>query len=358
MIIQRYLQREILATFIGVALLLSLIFLSGTFMRVLSDASAGTYPAAVVFKLFALKSIGNLAFILPLTFFIAVLLALGRFYRDSEMTVLYACGIGPEQIYRSVMRVALVVALLLVFLALYLALWSKERSHQIFDEVRSRSQVEGIAAGRFNKVGAGDELVYVESVSSDHGELSNVFAYGKPDQIQQLLTARVAYQQDTYGQRYLVFVDGNRYEGQPGAADFKVITFQEHGIRLAERDVVTSEPPRQAISSLDLWHSSAAADVAELHWRLAVPISAILFGLLAVPLSRTSPREGRYGRLFIAILVYIVYNNMLTVGKTFITRGEVNPVAGLWWVHGLVLALLAFIVWRQQRLRGPRRTKA
>lgn len=358
MIIQRYLLREILATFIGVALLLSLIFLSGTFVRILSEAAAGTYPAAVVLKLFALKGIGNLVFILPLAFFLAVLLALGRFYRDSEMTVLYACGIGPEQVYGSVARLALVVAAFLAFLALYFAPWAEERSYQLIDEAGARSHIEGIAAGRFNKVGAGGELVYIESMSDDRRELSNVFAYGQVEGQQQLLTAQRAYQQESEGQRYLVFVDGNRYEGRPGAPDFKVIAFKEHGIRLIEREVITSERPRHAVSSLELWRSAANGAMAELQWRIAVPIITIVLGLLAVPLSKSSPREGRYGRLFVGILVYIVYNNLLTMAKSALAKGESSPLIGLWWVHGLALLLLVFIMWRQQRLRGPRRVMA
>ena len=158
MIIQRYLLRDILATFAGVALLLSLIFLSGTFVRILSEAAAGTYPATVVLKLFALKGIGNLVFILPLAFFLSVLLALGRFYRDSEMAVLAACGIGPGRIYEVVGKLAVVVAALLAILAFYFAPWAEERSYQILDQAGARSELDGLAAGRFNKVGVQGEL--------------------------------------------------------------------------------------------------------------------------------------------------------------------------------------------------------
>lgn len=357
MIIQRYLLREIVATFLGVALLLSLIFLSGTFVRILAEAAAGTYPAPVVLKLFALKGIGNLVFILPLAFFLGVLLALGRFYRDSEMTVLYACGVGPAQIYRSVGRLALLVAALLAFLALYFAPWAEERSYQIIDEAGARSQVEGLAAGRFNKIGAAGELVYVETIAEDRRTLDNVFAYGRVEGKDQLLTAQSAYQQEQTadGQRFLVFVDGNRYEGRPGSPDFKVITFKEHGIRLVEREVVSSDRPRHAVPSLALWGSADRGENAELQWRIAVPITTILLGLLAVPLSKSSPRAGRYGRLFAGILVYIVYNNLLSMAKSWLAKGEIDPLIGLWWVHALFLLLLLAVIWWQRRLRGTRR---
>lgn len=360
MIIQRYLLREIVATFAGVALLLSLIFLSGTFVRILSEAVAGTYPAAVVLQLFALKGVGNLVFILPLAFFLAILLALGRFYRDSEMTVLYACGIGPERIYRSVGALAVVVAALLAFLALYFAPWAEERSYRLLDEAGARSEIEGLAAGRFNQAGGnGGMQVYVESISSDRRELGKVFAQGEVEGRQQLLTAARAFQRvEADGERYLVFNDGYRYEGLPGAPDFRVIEFREHGIRLVEREVVARDRPRHAVSSLDLWRNGSPGELAELQWRIAVPLTTILLALLAVPLSRSSPREGRYGRLFVGILVYIVYNNLLSMAKSSVGKGEVSPWLGLWWVHALVIALLLLILWRQQRLPGPRRQAA
>ncbi len=355
MIIQRYLQREIVTTFVGVAVLLSLIFLSGTFVRILSAAAEGTYPAGLVLKLFALKGIGNLVFILPLAFFIGVLLALGRFYRDSEMTVLAACGVGPEYTYRVIGRLALLVAALLAVLALYFAPWSEELSYRLLDEAGARPELEGLAEGRFNKVGAEGQLVYVETVADNHQRLTNVFAYGDVNGVRQVLTAERAYQRTDpqTGERYLVLLDGHRYEGTPGTPDFKIIAFGENGMRLVEREVVASERSRHAISSLDLWRNGDTGDIAELQWRIAVPITTLLLALVAVPLSKSSPREGRYGRLFLGIVVYIVYNNMLSVARAALAKGESNAWFGLWWVHLLALLVLLVVIAYQKRLHAP-----
>jgi len=355
LIIRRYLLREILTTFAGVALLLSLIVLSGTFVRVLSEVVEGTYPTDVVLELFALKSAGNLVFILPLAFFLSVLLALGRLYRDSEMTVLFACGIGPERIYRSVGAVTVAVALTLGALALAFVPWTKDRAYRLQEEAGARSEIEGLTAGRFNQLGAGGLLVYLEGISPDRREMIEVFSRGEDDERQHVLTAARARQQELDGERYLVFFDGYRYEGEPGTPDFRIVEFREHGIRLVEREVVARERPRQALSSLALWRGGTLADMTELQWRLTVPLSALLLGLLAVPLSRSSPREGRYGRLAEAILLYIIYSYLLFTAKSTLAKGAVNPWLGMWWVHGLVVALLLIIIWRQRRLPGPRR---
>ena len=357
MIIQRYLLREIAATFLGVALLLSLIFLSGTFVQILSEAAAGVYPASVVLQLFALKGIGNLVFILPLAFFLAILLALGRFYRDSEMTVLYACGVGPGRLYRSVALLGVAVAILLALLALYFAPWSEERAQEILDRAGASSQLDGLTAGRFNKLGAEDQLVYVESISHDRTELDNLFVTGSMDGRQEVLSAAHAYRRvdPRTGAHYLVFTDGYRYEGTPGSGDFRIIAFKEHGIRLVPRALVPSERSLHAISSLALWRAGEPGALAELQWRVSVPLITLLLGLLAVPLSKSTPREGRYGRLAAGILLYVLYTNLLSMAKTSVAKGSLSPWIGLWWVHLLFAALLLAILWRQRRLRGPRR---
>jgi lipopolysaccharide export system permease protein len=358
LIIRRYLLREILVAFAGVALLLSLIVLSGTFVRVLSEVVEGTYPADVMLELFALKSSGNLVFIMPLAFFLSVLLALGRFYRDSEMTVLSACGIGPGRIYGSVGIVTLVVAVVLAALALVFVPWTKERASRMQDAAGARSEIEGLAAGRFNLVGDGALLVYLKDISADRREMFEVFTRGEVDERQHVLTAVRARQQKLDDERYLVFFDGHRYEGTPGMPDFRVIEFAEHGIRLVEREVVVRERPRQALPSLALWRDGSRADMTELQWRLTVPLSALLLGLLAVPLSRSSPREGRYGRLSEALLIYIIYSYLLFTAKSSLAKGTLSLWLGMWWVHGLVALLLLVIIWRQRRLPGPRRKVA
>lgn len=356
MIIERYLVREIIATFVGVALLLALIFFGGTFVRILAEAADGNYPARLVLTLFALKGVGNLVFILPLAFFLAVLLALGRLYRDSEMVVLYACGVGPRRIYYSVALLAVPVAAALGLLALSFAPWAEEQSYRLLDKAGAAPAIEGIAAGRFNKAGAGGQLVYVEEIAGDRKTLRKVFAYGEAGGRKQLLSAEQAHEfnDPATGERYLVLQDGFRYEGLPGAPDFKVIEFKEHGLRLVERTVQPSARPRHAVSSMTLWQSADRGDGAELQWRMAVPLSTLLLGLLAVPLSRSSPREGRYGRLFGGIVVYLLYNNLLTMARSGMAKGDDVGMFGLWWVHGLILIILLLLTWQQQRLRGPR----
>ncbi len=359
MIVERYLLREIAATFTGVTILLLLIFLSGTFIRILAEAAEGNYPADLIFGLFFLKSIANLTLVLPLSFFLATLLALGRLYRDSEMIAMFACGVRPRNVVRAAGTLAAGVAAVVALLSLYLGPWAEEQGHRLLDAAEASSEIEGLVAGRFNQTASGDVLIYVEGIAPDRRTLTNVFAHVREEGQVRLLSAARAHQitdRDT-GDRFLVLEDGYRYDGQPGRRDFQMIRFEEHGLRIEERAITPSQRRRNAFTTARLLESDVPGDWAELQWRLAMPISTLLLGLLAVPLSKTSPRQGRYGKLFAGIMLYIIYNNLLTVARAALGRGDLDPWIGTWWVHLLALAAVTVLVRRQETLRGPRRAR-
>jgi lipopolysaccharide export system permease protein len=356
MILRRYLLREVGLNFLGVSLLFTLMFLSSTFIRLLTETLEGDYPAKILFTLFALKGVGNLVFILPLAFFIGVMLAFGRLYKDSEMVVFTACGVRPVQVLQAVAIPALLVALLVAFLALWFAPWSEEHSSQLLDRAGARTEVEGIIPGQFNQFDEKGPVIYAESAEAGSKRLSGLFVQYQEQGKDIQLTAAQAYEKKEKkgGARYLILLDGYRYEGQPGQAEYRIIRFKEYGIMMRERAVVASARPRYAIATAELLRNATPADMAEFQWRLAMPISALLLGLLAVPLSKTSPRRGRFGGLFLGTMIYVVYNNLLTVARSSLGKGEIPVALGMWWVHGLLVLMLVLILWRQNRLPAPK----
>jgi len=341
--------------FLGVSLLLLLIFFSGTFARVLAEAAEGNYPAGALFSLFGLKAISSLMLVLPLSFFLSILLALGRLYRDNEMTALFACGFPPSRLLRTVTGLAFGVAVVVAGLSLYLGPWAEEQRHRVLDEAAATNQVEGVAAGRFTTLDGGESLIYVEAISNDRSHLRQVFARGEARGRSHVVMAQSAHrmQDPETGQTYLVLENGYRYEGRPGEPDFRIIAFAKHGLRLKTREVEASSRRRDALPTADLVASSHPADRAELHWRLSMPLSVLLLGWLAVPLGRVNPRQGRYGKLFAGVMIYLIYNNLLTVGQSWLAKGRVPEAVGLWWVHLLLLVLLLLLLfppgWRGRR---------
>lgn len=360
LIIHRYLLKEIGVTFLGVTLLLLLIFLSGTFVRILAEAAEGDYPAGIVLSLFALKVVGNMVLILPVSLFLGVMLGLGRLYKDSEMVAMTACAIGPGHVLGSVAKFGAIAALLVAVLSVYAAPLAEEMSQRLLDEAQAKVEIEGIVPGRFTQSESGRELIYAASVGPGKGELQGVFAHQRKEGRIVLVSAQSAqtYVDPKTGHRYLLLKNGYRYEGKVGTSEYRTIHFAEHGLLLQTREVVASERSRRAIPSGVLWESAEPSDIAELHWRIATPISALLLALLAVPLSKTNPRQGRFGRLFIGIMLVVIYNNLLSVARSELAKGNVDPWVGMWWVHLLVAVLIIVLVRQQLRLRAPGRVTA
>ncbi|MCW8829745.1 MAG: LPS export ABC transporter permease LptF [Gammaproteobacteria bacterium] len=357
MIIRRYLLREVTLNFLGVALLLSVMVFSTTLIRLLNDILEGRYPTDILLMLFALKGVGNLVFILPLAFFLAVMLAFGRLYRDSEMVVLGACGVRPGQLLRMVAMLGTGIALLVGVLSLYFAPWVDRYAESLVAEASARTEIEGVIPGQFNVTGEGGPVIYAESFDGEERRLKGLFVNYSEGKLQYQLTAEQAYEQidRKSGRRYLVLMDGYRYEGTPGMKGYRIMHFREHGLLIQDQVPADATPPRDAYSTGQLLASSSPADMAELQWRLALPVGTLLLGLLAVPLSKTSPRRGRFGGLALGFMIYLIYNNLLLVAKSSLSRGEVSAYIGMWWVQVLLLALLWLLYWRGNRMRGPAR---
>ncbi len=349
MIIDRYLAREVLQTFLSVLIVLLLIFMGRYFALYLADASAGEISGDIVAEMLFLRTITSLSVMLPFSLFVAVLLAFGRLYKDSEMTAMAACGIGPARVLTTVTLIALVCSVLVTGLSFWGTPWAHEKALQVREQAQSGTAFEAVAAGQFNKIGSGDQVFYVESLSDDKTQLRNVFIQvRRADGQMDIFSARSGYQQvdPITGVRYLVLVDGYRYQGLPGSVNFKIHQYEKSAVRLEELEAAPLRRTHWAIPSSDLWSSARLADQAELQWRFAMPLATVLLAVLAVLLSRTSPRQGRFAKLFIAILVFVTYYNSLGVAMSWVQRGVVPPVVGLWWVHVLMLMLVIVLAVR------------
>lgn len=354
LIVNRYLAREAFASWLAVTLVLLAIISSHRFARFLGEAAAGTLPGSAVFELLAYGSVGFLTVLVPVGFFLGLLMAFGRLYRDSEMTALAACGVGPAQLYRPVFALGLAVAMLLSGLTLFGAPWAAGEAMEARLAAEKQAEIGVFESGRFKSAQSGNAVFYAERADAESGTLHDLFLnqHGEEDE-QAVVTAAAGEQQldaDT-GRRLLVLYDGIRYDGAPGDADYRVVRFAEHGVEIAPSapDVVTSS--REGVPTATLLGSNDPRDIAELQWRISGPVLLLVLAFIAVPLARTRPREGRYGRIVIGVLVYVLYSNLLGVARLGLERGQLPPWLGLWWVHLLfigagVLLLAHSLGWR------------
>lgn len=337
-ILSRYILKETAQTWLVVTLVLLLVLLTNQFAQVVGDAAAAKLPKNAVLAVMGFSSVTYLTILIPLSMFLSVMLAMARFYRDSEMAAIMASGIGPLGLYRPLITFALVLAAIVGYLSIDLVPWATQRVHIISEEAKQRADLGLLEAGRFVSFGTEQAVIYAESVS-DSGRLTNVFVQRRRGETVELILAKQAAQQNDgdAGVRILTFYNGRRYEGVPGSYEFRVIKFEEHGIPYVMPSVTPSGLAVEFQTTRELFAANDPAAAAELQWRISVPIVLLVLTVLAVPLSRSAPREGRYSRVTVGILVYIIYANLLGAAKVWVEQGVVPQAIGMWWVHGLFL---------------------
>ncbi|HKK13652.1 MAG TPA: LPS export ABC transporter permease LptF [Gammaproteobacteria bacterium] len=354
-IIGRYLLKEVILNWLATTLVLWLIVVTNRLAHYLAQAASGDLPGSVIFTLLGLKSVNYLNALLPFSLYLAVLLALGRLYKDSEMVALGACGIGPPQLYRPLLVLGVAVAVGLGWLSLAVVPHTNALGYRIEARAKQSADVATIVAGRFQEARGGHLILYAEALSADHQRMTNVFAQNRQEGRLGLVTAAHAHQHvdPRTGDRYLVLEDGYRYQGFPGDPDYRVMKFRTQALLLQPAQPVSGPPHLDAIPTATLWGAGARNRIAELQWRISLPMAALVLIVIAVPISRTTPREGRYGRMFVAVLVLIIYYNLMGTAQVWVEHGDVPPFPGMWWVPALGLTVAGLLLWRQQ----PRRRR-
>ena len=347
-ILDRYIFREITITWLGVPAVLLLILLTNQFARVLGDVAKGKLPKDAAFEVIGLSAAQYLTVLVPIGLFLSIMLALGRLYRDSEMPAMMACRVGPSGIYRPLAWLLLPLVIGVAWLSIEGGPRALTAIDRISAEARREADLASIEPGHFAVFGPDQAVLYGERVTAD-GEMEKVFMQRRvADGLVEVVIAERGEQIDSDDQdtRLLVLHHGRRYEGIPGTTEFRVVEFAEHGIPYRLPSLNQPEARPRAMSFTQLMDSDELEHVAEMQWRIGIPLSTLLLGVLAVPLSKSNPRAGRYGRIGVGLLVFIIYLNMLSAAKAWVEQASVAPVLGLWWVHGcvllLTLTLLAF----------------
>jgi lipopolysaccharide export system permease protein len=321
------------------------ILLTNQFARVLGDVAKDRLPKDAIFQIIGLTAVQYLTILVPIALFLAVMLALGRLYRDSELPAMMACSVGPSDIYRPLLWLLIPLTLAVGWLATEIAPSALTAIERIGVEARRQADLSSIEAGRFNADSRERAVVYAERVVGP-GTVERVFLQRSEDDDVEVVIAERGEQveSDDPGMRYFVLHNGRRYEGVPGTAEFSVMEFAEHGIPYELPDVEEPELEPRAMKTADLVRSGTEEELAELHWRIGIPLATLVLSILAVPLSRSQPRQGRYGKLAIGLLVFIIYFNMMSAGKAWLEQGVVAPAVGLWWVHGLMLGFALLLL--------------
>ncbi|GMR17134.1 MAG: LPS export ABC transporter permease LptF [Gammaproteobacteria bacterium] len=347
MLVDRYLLREVSVPFVGVSSALLAIFLTYSITSFLAKASGGLLNPGEIAQLTFLKSIIALEVLLPLGLYLGVILGLGRLYSDSEMYALQATGIGEGRLLRPIIMFAVTMAVLISFLSTVARPWAYREAYDLQASAATASELERIKAGRFYVDKKAGRTVFIQSMSKDRHRLEGVFIRGHDDRGLQVASSATGFLEPfvSENRHKLVLVDAHVYKRVDDGPDvlgrFKSLTIF---LRIGDPPLVGYKVKAQ--STLELRNRQDPHEKAEYEWRLSTSLSTLLLVLVAVPLSRSLPRRGRYGKIMIALLVYALYMNLLTLAKTWV---EQEAVGTIWWVPGLlaVVAIVIYLPWRR-----------
>jgi len=358
LIVFRYLAREVFITLAAVSTVLLVIIMSGRFIKYLAQAAQGLLDPGVLFLIMGYRIPGFLQLILPLGLFLGILLAYGRLYLESEMTVLTATGMSQSRLLGYTLIPALLIAVLSGLLSFSLTPMGVREVAAILQDQDALTEFDTLVPGRFQSMKDGARVTYTEDLANGREELRGVFisdlgkdSKGQDNKIS-ILTAPSGHQQIREdGSRYLILEDGWRYDGNPGEADYRMVSYETYAILLPKPSVGLASSARESMRTSELLASDVPRMKTELHWRLSIPVLAFVVTLLAVPLARVNPRQGRFLKLLPAIFLYMAYLGLLIAMRDALDKGRMPVALGMWPVHALFLLIgLGLLYWESASL--------
>ena len=349
-VLAKYLLRNILLLFLAVFFILGLVVFGNQLVLVIKESFQQNIPVADLLPIVGFKMLRDVSLIVSLSLFLAIILAIGNLYKNSEAVVMNSLGVGDKHFMLFIQPVVILSVIFVLFLTTVVVPWSKHQRLLIMDRVENASEFSFIRQGEFQEFKGGDIVFYASKVNNTEGESQQdmeeifVYTYAGGEPVITLAKQAQKYSDASTGSVYLRLKDGRRYHGFPSDREKKILKFGEYDLKIIDGQT-TSEQAQTMIKTeakptLDLLFSDQAVENAELQWRLSQALSIFILSFLGVLLGKASPRGGKNLGVLFGVVVFIIYNNALLIAKTSVESGEIHPGIGLWWVHLLMLVLI------------------
>ena len=350
-IFKKSLSHELISTASGVFVILVGIIIAQRAGNLIRLAAKGILPNDAINTLLGFSLISYMPMILSLSLFLAVLLTLTRWHRDSEMVVWFSAGLGLKSWVKPILAFAIPVIVFISLLSFLVMPWAIEKIDDYKQQLKSRDDLSSISPGVFKESNSGERIYFIESFDELGNVVKNIFVQSTQHQKTGVTVASEGSREKAdNGDNFLVMKKGRRYEGKPNSAEISTTEFERYSIRVETNEVARDADVANVKSTQSLLSAASGSDKAELQWRLAIPVSAIILVLLAIPLSFVDPRAGRSLNLAFALLIYIIYNNILSIFQAWISQGRLSANIGLWPVHAFFVVLVFYMFYRRNHL--------
>ena len=351
-IFKRALSAELMSSASAIFLIILGIVVAQRAGNIVRQVSRGILPNDAIGTILTFSLVQFMPMMLSLAIFLAVLLTLTRWHRDSEMVIWMNAGLSLRQWVVPILRFITPIVLIISLFSLLIMPWANDKADNYRAQLKKRDELSSISPGTFKESNNGERIYFIESFDKLGYEVKNIFVQSKQNGKTGIITANSGSRyKASNGDNFLRMEHGRRYETIPNTLEVTTTEFERYDIRVETKETAPTTSSAQTKSTQSLLAGATAADHAELHWRLAIPISTIVMVLLAIPLSFVDPRAGRSLNIMFAILIFIIYNNMLSIFQAWITQGKISVMVGLWPVHFSFILLGWYLYYRRKHLK-------
>jgi len=334
-VLDKMVALDLLRTLLAVWSVIVVIIVSRQFIRILDRAVEGQVSNQTLLTVLGLKTIIASAAFLPAALFMAVLMVLGRMYRDQEMSAVASAGGGVGTVYRAIFLLIFPLSVLSAGLSFYVSPWAEATMEQMMHQDKESADLRGIAAGKFSEYSQGDLVFYVEKIDDDK-TMHDVFVQHRQGARLAIINAEAGRLRDLPDGRYIVLENGERVQGQPGAVNYVLEQFSEYAVRMETKESA-AKFEKESVASSTLASSGQITDIAELQRRFSIPMGILLLSFIAVPLAQMSPRGGVYGNMLVGFLIYFSYGNLIRVSQSWVMNQTIPAWLGVFGVNTLLL---------------------
>jgi lipopolysaccharide export system permease protein len=329
------------------------ILLTTQLIRLLNQAVVGKIVSESVVALLGFGALTQMPVILSLTLFISVLLTISRSYRDSEMAVWFSSGLPLTAWVRPVLKFSAPLVAAIAALSFLLSPWAQSKSIEYRQRMDNRDDVARVSPGAFKESASGERVFFVEAAATDataagQGSVRNIFVSSMQHGRVGVMMSKQGYTESLpNGDRFVVLVNGRRYEGTPGSPEYRVMAFERYAVRIETKEARGMQLTTKSMTTPALLANPTDSSKGELLWRIGMPLAALNLALLAIPLGFVNPRAGRTNNLVMALLTYMVYNNLLSISQAWVAQGKMRFEVGWWPVHVAVLVVLIALFFKR-----------
>ena len=339
MLFDSSLRKELGRSFGATLVVLITVVMTMMLIRTLGQATKGVVSPSDVMLVMGFTVLGQLATILTLSLFIAVVGTLSRMYRDSEMVIWFAAGQGLASLLKPILRFAWPIVAVIAILGLVVWPWSNQQIQELRSQFEQRSDIDRIAPGEFQENADGTRVIFIDKDSLSDESASNIFLVEQRQGREFVTSSKTARLETVDSNRNVVLTQGQRVETTQATGQIKLTHFDTYTLRLEDAKPAQASLTARSIPSHALMQAPNAVNHAEIGWRVGLPLAALNLLILALAITIVNPRAGQSSSLMMALLVFVVYYNLMNMGQSWVASGRMSLAAYTLGFHGSMLAL-------------------